>query len=73
MYTKRIRPGLTEVNRAKQIEFSKHVHNRWGLNGTRKILWTMSDENWWFGLVARAFAKMCPALGIKKRSVRSTS
>jgi hypothetical protein len=26
----------------------------------------MSDEKWWFGLVARTFAKMCPALGIKK-------
>jgi hypothetical protein len=26
----------------------------------------MSDEKWWFGLVARAFAKMCPALGIQK-------
>ncbi len=25
MYTKRIRPGLTEANRLKQIEFSKHV------------------------------------------------
>ncbi len=44
MYTKRIRPGLTEVNRQKQVTFSKHVHNRWGLEGTRKILWTMSDE-----------------------------
>jgi hypothetical protein len=66
LYTKRIRPGLTEVNREKQINFSKHVHNRWGLEGSRKILWTMSDEKWWFGLVARTFAKMCPALGIKK-------
>jgi len=26
----------------------------------------MSDEKWWFGLVARTFAKMCPALGIEK-------
>jgi hypothetical protein len=26
----------------------------------------MSDEKWWFGLVSRTFAKMCPALGIKK-------
>jgi hypothetical protein len=66
MYTKRIRPGLTEANRQKQIEFSLHVHNRWGVEGNRKILWTMSDEKWWFGLVARTFAKMCPALGIKK-------
>jgi hypothetical protein len=66
MYTKRIRPGLTEANRLKQIQFSKHVHDRWGVQGSRKILWTMSDEKWWFGLDARTFAKMCPALGIKK-------
>ena len=26
----------------------------------------MSDEKWWFGLVSRTFAKMCPALGIHK-------
>jgi hypothetical protein len=31
-----------------------------------KILWTMSDEKWWYGLVLRTFAKMCPALGIDK-------
>jgi hypothetical protein len=64
MYTKRIRPGLTEENRLKQISFSKHVHNRWGLGPNVKVLWTMSDEKWWFGLVTRTFAKMCPALGI---------
>ena len=66
MYTKRIRPGLTEANREKQITFSKHVHNRWGLGPNVKVLWTMSDEKWWFGLVSRTFAKMCPALGIEK-------
>jgi hypothetical protein len=66
MYTKRIRPGLTEANRQKQIAFSEHVHKRWGLPDNKKILWTMSDEKWWFGLVARTFAKMCPALGIEK-------
>jgi hypothetical protein len=66
MYTKRIRPGLTDVNREKQIEFSKHVHRRWGLPDNQKVLWTMSDEKWWFGLVSRTFAKMCPALGIDK-------
>ena len=66
MYTKRIRPGLTEANRLKQISFSQHVHNRWGLGENMKVLWTMSDEKWWYGLVARTFAKMCPALGINK-------
>jgi hypothetical protein len=54
------------ANRQKQIEFITHVHNRWGVQGNCKILWTMSDEKWWFGLVSRTFAKMCPALGIKK-------
>ncbi len=28
----------------------------------------MSDEKWWFGLIARTFAKMCPELGIEKKS-----
>jgi hypothetical protein len=66
MYTKRIRPGLTVANRLKQLAFSKHVHNRWGLGNDVKFLWTMSDEKWWFRLVSRTFAKMCPALGIEK-------
>jgi hypothetical protein len=66
LYTKRIRPGLSEANRLKQITFSTHVHNRWGLGENVKVLWTMSDEKWWFGSVSRTFAKMCPALGIGK-------
>jgi hypothetical protein len=66
MYTKRIRPGLSEANRTKQVEFSKHVQDRWGLEENAKVLWTMSDEKWWYGLVSRSFAKMCPALGIEK-------
>ncbi len=28
----------------------------------------MSDEKWWFGLVVRTFAKMCPELGIGKKA-----
>jgi hypothetical protein len=66
LYTKRIRPGLSGVNRLKQIDFSTHVRNKWGLVEDVKVLWTMSDEKWWFGLVSRTFAKMCPALGIDK-------
>jgi hypothetical protein len=66
MYTKRIKPGLSEANRVKQVAFSKHVHNLWGLAKDTKVLWTMSDEKWWFGLVSRTYAKMCPALGIEK-------
>ena len=42
------------------------MHNRWGLPKEQRILWTMSDEKWWFGLVSRTFAKMCPAIGIAK-------
>jgi hypothetical protein len=33
-----------------------------------KIRWCMSDEKWWFGLVARTFAKMYPELRIEKQS-----
>jgi hypothetical protein len=73
MFTKRKRPGLSEANRLKQITFSKHVHNRWGLGvgDNVKVIWTMSDEKWWLGLVSRTFAlckdvQMCPALGIGK-------
>jgi hypothetical protein len=65
-YFKKVRPGLTEANREKQVQFAKHVFSNWGLPRTQKILWTMSDENWWYGLVLRTFAKMCPALGIDK-------
>ena len=59
---------LSEGNRLKQVEFAKHVRNRWGLPGGTTILWTMSDEKWWWGLVARTFAKLCPELGIDKAS-----
>jgi hypothetical protein len=62
-------PGLTDANRVKQVSFAKRVHDRWGLPPHHtKILWCMSDEKWWFGLVARTFAKMCPELGVEKKS-----
>jgi hypothetical protein len=68
MYKNNTRPMLSEGNRLKQVAFSKHVRNRWGLPGGTKILWTMSDEKWWWGLVARTFAKLCPELGADKSS-----
>jgi hypothetical protein len=67
-YSKNIKPGLTEGNRQKQVNFSKRVHARWDLPPHTKILWCMSDEKWWFGLIARTFAKMCPELGVEKKS-----
>jgi hypothetical protein len=67
-YSKNVKPGLTEANRVKQVSFAKRVHDRWGLPLHTKILWCMSDEKWWFGLVARTFAKMCPELGVEKKS-----
>jgi hypothetical protein len=42
--TRSIRPGLTEVNRTKQVEFNTHVHNRWGLADNTKVLWTMAER-----------------------------
>ncbi len=40
-YSQNIRPLLSEGNRQKQVRFSTHVHNRWGLPPNQKILWTM--------------------------------
>ncbi len=37
-YSKNIKPGLTNENRAKQVAFAEHVHNRWGLPAGTKIL-----------------------------------
>jgi hypothetical protein len=40
-YSQNVRPLLSEANRLKQVSFSQHVQNRWGLGGGLKILWTM--------------------------------
>jgi hypothetical protein len=70
LYAKNIKPGLTEENRAKQVSFSKRVHNLWGLDVARnpKILWIMCDEKWFSGLVPRTNAKACTELGTAKES-----
>ena len=69
VYSKNIKPGLTEQNREKQVTFSKHVHNRWGLPvTTTKILWIHSDEKWFHALVPRNNAKACTELGLARSS-----
>ncbi len=69
IYQKNIKPGLSAENRAKQVVFSQHVHNKWGLGPeVKKILWVMCDEKWFHGLVPRSNAKACDELGIKKQS-----
>ncbi len=40
-YSQNVRPLLSEGNRLKQVTFSRHVQNRWGLPQGCKILWTM--------------------------------
>jgi hypothetical protein len=40
-YSQNVRPLLPEGNRLKQVAFSKHVQNRWGLAPGIKILSTM--------------------------------
>jgi hypothetical protein len=59
LYAKNIKPGLTEDNRAKQVAFSRRVHNLWELNKEehQKILWIMCDEKWFSGLVPHTNAK----------------
>ena len=68
LYTKNMKPGLTEVNREKQVVFAKHVHNYWGLPRETLILWVHSDEKWFHALVPRSNAKACEELGIPKQS-----
>ena len=68
MYEKNIKPGLTAANRVKQVAFAKHVHNKWGLDPARKVLWIMSDEKWFHAMVPRSNAKACEELGIKVKS-----
>jgi hypothetical protein len=40
-YSQNVRPLWSEGNRIKQVAFSTHVRNRWGLPPETKILWTM--------------------------------
>ncbi len=40
-YSQNVRPLLLKGNRLKQVAFSKHVQDRWGLGAGKKILWTM--------------------------------
>ena len=68
IYSKNIKPGLTPQNRCKQVAFSKHVHNRWGLPTGTKILWIHCDEKWFHALVPRNNAKACEVLGITRQS-----
>jgi hypothetical protein len=69
IYAKNIKPGLSVENRAKQVAFSQHVHNKWGLGPeVNKVLWVMCDEKWFHGLVPRANAKSCEELGIMKQT-----
>ena len=67
IYSKNIKPGLSEPNKVKQVEFSKHVRNRWGLP-PGKFLWIHSDEKWFHALVPRQNAKACEELGLRRQS-----
>jgi hypothetical protein len=40
-YSQNVRPLLFESNRLKQVVFSQHVRNRWGLGEGNRILWTI--------------------------------
>jgi hypothetical protein len=57
IYSKNIKPCLTIENRIKQVAFSKHVHNRWGLPAGTKILWLYCDAKWFHALAPRNNAK----------------
>ena len=67
IYSKNIKPGLSEPNKIKQVQFAKHVRSRWGLP-PGKFLWIHSDEKWFHALVPRHNAKACAELGLKRQS-----
>lgn len=64
-YVGRILPLLTKEQRDKQVAFSKHLCNNWGLP-RGKYLWINYDEKWFHGLVVRATMKRCEELGLDK-------
>ena len=64
-YVEQTLPLLTKVQMKKHVAFSKHLRSNWGLP-RRKTLWVHYDEKWFYGLVCRAMAKKCEALGIEK-------
>jgi hypothetical protein len=70
VYSKNIKPGLTPDNKIKQVLFSTHVHNLWGLprRPGHPILWIMCDEKWFHALIPRTNAKACEELGLMKSS-----
>lgn len=65
MYVQRALPLLTEAQKKKHIDFSKHLLNFWGLP-RQKFLLVHYDEKWFLGWVSRATAKMCELLGLDK-------
>ncbi len=67
IYAKNIKPDLSEPNKIKQVLFSKHVRNYWGLP-PGKFVWIHSDEKWFHALVPRQNAKACEELGLKRQS-----
>lgn len=65
-YAERALPLLSTAQKAKHVQFSKHLLNNWGLPRDQKILWVNYDEKWFMGWVSRCNAKMCEILGLDK-------
>ena len=65
-YTERVIPLITEEQKKRQVKFAELLTNRWQLSTEShpKILLVNYDEKWFFGMVPRTMAKMCPALGL---------
>jgi hypothetical protein len=59
-YSQNIRPLLSEGNRLKQVSFSKHVHNRWGMAPGQNNLWTMRYTLLTYPLKTHTFTNYVP-------------
>jgi hypothetical protein len=63
LYANRVIPLLSDPQKKKYLDFSKHFRSNWGL-GPGKYLLVHYNEKWFWGMVCRRDAKACEELGI---------
>ena len=68
-YRERVVPALSPQQKMAHVEHAKKVKNRWNRTWEKgqKFLFIHYDEKWFYGLVLRARAKMCPELGVPRQ------
>jgi hypothetical protein len=70
LYTERVIPLLSDLQKKSHLEFSKLFRSNWGLGGGKYLL-VHYDEKWFWGLVLRRGAKACAELGIEPHTFQA--